>query len=281
MVLKTKRISPNSSKKGHGVDPMRSFFWATLLLFPIVAGFTACAGTEQFVNSEVGEPCELTSDCGAITTDGRTVQLNCYINAFLFPGGYCSQRCTPGATVADSPELACPEGSTCLAPREYDDDRDDGYCLKNCQADPDCDRGDGTGIYYTCLRDRGGRNICVHGAVGLFGKECDGMYQCQADMLCFTGDRFPYGYCSRSCESDSECPYDSDKQGLCIRGYCHVPCNDDAQCRENQGYSCLDIGGGRTFCGNKETYINDPTGGEPATGTDQNQPATGGGQGVP
>ena len=240
-----------------------------LLTWTMIA---ACTGSEQFIDSDVGNACELTADCGANTVNDRTVQLNCYKDPYQFPGGYCSQRCTPGATIADNPELACPEGSTCVAPREYDDARDDGICYRNCSEDADCVRSDTEEAVYSCMKDRGGRNICVNAIGGNFGEECDGMYQCQADLVCFTGDRFPYGYCSRSCEADSECPYFRGEQGLCIRGYCHTPCTDQSHCRTSQGYACLDIGGGRTFCGNKDTVIVDPTGDSPVSPSGQTTP---------
>ena len=90
--------------------------------------------------------------------------------------------------------------------------------------------------------------------VGL-GSACDGVgdnpADCSGTLTCYQGDaqrgddptRWPGGYCTRSCQQDSQC---TSVGGVCSggggfgQGQCLLACKVPTDCR--QGYACRDIG---------------------------------------
>ncbi len=59
------------------------------------------------------------------------------------------------------------------------------------------------------------------------GARCESEREC--DDLCLTGDDFPDGFCSVSCDSDDDCPDDA----RCVRhqgGRCLFACDRDEDC---------------------------------------------------
>ncbi|MBS2027797.1 MAG: hypothetical protein JST54_07850 [Deltaproteobacteria bacterium] len=87
-----------------------------LSLLVLALGLAGCG-------SGIGDACTTDQDCG-----GRTCS-----HAGTFPGGYCTEHCTPG----DS--STCPTGSECI-----DHHGEGPICLRACNESVECRSG------YTC-----------------------------------------------------------------------------------------------------------------------------------
>lgn len=82
------------------------------------------------------------------------------------------------------------------------------------------------------------------------GARCDELAECSE--RCLTGDQFPGGFCSVSCDDDGDCPGDSacvDSEG----GVCLFSCVDPADCDFlGLGWTCATLdrteGGEVTAC---------------------------------
>ncbi len=81
------------------------------------------------------------------------------------------------------------------------------------------------------------------------GAACDGIdgnpFGCGSSMFCYTGDepddaeRWPGGYCTKTCNSSSQC---ESLGGACVgaelgQGHCLVYCAEPKECRK--GYACI------------------------------------------
>ena len=81
---------------------------------------------------------------------------------------------------------------------------------------------------------------------GVVGAACASNADCAHQCFQDNGDKFPGGFCSVPCVSDSECPADS----LCMAtagGVCMFAC-PPFDCGRLPGYSCQDrdhVGGGK------------------------------------
>jgi hypothetical protein len=75
----------------------------------------------------------------------------------------------------------------------------------------------------------------------IFGARCDVISEC--DERCLTGDQFPGGFCSLSCDVESDCPSAAecvDSEG----GVCLFGCRDQADCDFlGLGWSCQALPG--------------------------------------
>lgn len=84
-----------------------------------------------------------------------------------------------------------------------------------------------------------GNGVGNDGAV--VGGDCVVSGECHVDSRCLTGASFPGGYCSKSCDSDADCPDGSacvDAAG--VGGVCLLSCTAGADCRTSDGYDCVE-----------------------------------------
>lgn len=96
------------------------------ILAALALGLAGCG-------TSIGESCTTDNDCG-----GRTCSLSPN-----FPGGYCTQRCTPGD------DTTCPTGASCQTHHA------ENICLRTCHQDVECRSG------YTCHTYKGSGPFCL------------------------------------------------------------------------------------------------------------------------
>jgi hypothetical protein len=167
-------------------------------------------------------------DCGSECATG----LVCGTEAVSqFPGGYCVQTCTPGASTG------CPEGFECIGTSAA------SFCAPACTTVADCDRG------RLCITVRGSEGACV--------PYCDENQECNSghcDLisgLCTDGTPRPGAGLDERCTRHEDCQSNKCDQGRCAT-FCSV---SDAHCPE--GTACVpSIGTDLGEC----HYVCDPAG---------------------
>ncbi|XXU40415.1 hypothetical protein WME93_17605 [Sorangium sp. So ce1000] len=144
-----------------------------------------------------GDPCTADTDCAGLI---------CALDAWGWPGGYCSSVCDD--------ENPCADGGICAR---------DGTCNRACATTADCRDG------YECTPSG-----CLPALTGgADGQPCTADNDC-AGTICSTEDfGWPGGYCTGFCDDESPCT----GGGFCASdGYCNSPCETSADCRD--GYEC-------------------------------------------
>jgi hypothetical protein len=197
---------------------------------PLTSTCRPAPPTDQLTDNQAGLACAGDAECG----DGTCLTMR--LSGEPFPGGYCS-----GACLMDS---HCGVGGVCWRAGGAA-----GRCYDACAADPDCTREgyrcrDITDTIKGCLPaadplpDNTAGKLCAADA------DCGGaMGSCAAMLPAVGGGEVaaPGGYCTVSCEIDTDCGL----EGLCVatRGgaFCFDPCAMQTDCRD--GYTCGERGG--------------------------------------
>lgn len=197
----------------------------------------------------VGSPCSGPSECVAGALCIGTVA-----GAFE-----CMRRC-------DVAYVLCEAGSVCLPVMT----QDAAICYtggtanetESCQNNLDCGSGllcfGASGQFYCqpacgevddcradqmCLRLDSGAGLCRNtvGAACVSGAECAAGLVCSDDGGDLSG-RLPGGYCTSSCQRDTDCPTDAVCRAVVggAQRACLATCTHRSQCRFNGQYDCLD-----------------------------------------
>lgn len=176
-----------------------------------------------------GAPCDGVEDC---TATGSV----CFDDPRQEPNGICQvtgcttdEDCAPGGdgTCVQIPNPSLPDILT-------------GTCVDSCVADTDCRVDEG----YRCANFFG-TNFCRHPEVGdpcATADDCGGAptWDCLTEA-----DGFPGGYCTVSCEINSDCTISSNCDVADMMGdpglTCSATCTTDEFCRP--GYTCQPVQG--------------------------------------
>jgi hypothetical protein len=174
-----------------------------------------CSGVNN-----LGAACEGNPDC--------TTGLTCLAEA-MYPGGFCTRACV-------NDDDCKPYGADFCV---------DGQCQRTCQDT------DGRGWdficarrFYTCHKPDPDKGYFCSGFDN-YGAACKDNAECSTGLACREGNAFPNGYCTKECQSDSECS--GGGFAHCHNGFCARSCEESADCGR-YGYVCLDGGGGKKYC---------------------------------
>jgi hypothetical protein len=203
----------------------------------------------------VGKACTADADCGPSGDCRDPLNGGTYAGESLGgsgpTAGYCSATCNTDAE--------CGEGGVCFGPES----RRGGECRKACNAAADCKRDN-----YECAQLNNPPLIDEDTAMEVavpktcqplrtpvsftneVGNACADETACNGGT-CREGGQWPGGYCSGSCNADSDCG----AEGVCLLrlygkgGSCYESCNVDTDCkRDAMNYGCIDAINGVKIC---------------------------------
>ncbi len=160
-----------------------------------------------------------------------------------WPGGLCTQGCSPTSLSCLPQDPPCPADHTCLAdpfsgrslctplcPNQTAcvwSAPQQALCLPTCQQDRDCRSG------YAC----NALGFCIPRGEGEIGDPCE------RDQDCFSAQcrLFPNGrYCTISCEQDCPARFFCRASNNQTTAWCERLCDNDTECLE-QGYQCRSL----------------------------------------
>jgi hypothetical protein len=227
------------------------------------------AGDTPLEPGVVGKACTADTDCGASGECRDPLRGGTYADENLGSsgptGGYCTANCVSDAE--------CGEGGVC-----FGTGRRGGECRKSCAAAADCERDN-----YECaklnnpplLDEDTGMEVAVPQTcqplrtpvsfTNEVGNACADDAACNGGT-CRGGGQWPGGYCSGSCNADSDCG----AEGVCLLriygagGSCYEGCTVDTDCkRDALNYGCVEATGGVTICAFEQDPLPPGTSGKP------------------
>ena len=229
-----------------------------------VGGFCMYNNDEKYCTERCNEDYDCPSGyfCSKVGADklcvksiySRTI---CSKDSECEPCGLCMNNLCELSTVCIV--TLCSNDSDCGSCRACSDGRciPIERCGRSCNSNMDCDTNQ------ICDRDYQGRLACIYKMPAGTGMYCSGTDERECESrICLKADGYPYSYCSRSCNVDTDCPFgyycgrfpSYGKDMVCIQKneYNPLPCNSSLDCKDELRcrYAYVDNGQGITsFCG--------------------------------